>query len=236
MVFEIFLVFFGSIFLILVILKYFQMKNRLTLYILLIFLFYILTIFFSMISKVIVLTTEYDYVYNQPSGYPESPYSWIILRIVDFRISLALAVIGVYFSYKLKINIFKEEISRNQKIFITVFAGFSFFFSIFVYQRGNTLLDALNFLFILLFMSIVYFPFMLKCLHEYRTAAVHQLRGRFLSLALMSLNFMLVTFCFLIDRVLVLMGWSHFTIFYFLGWSSALFGIACAYIGYVKPT
>ena len=236
LIFEVIVLIGASTLITLVLLKYIKMKNRLTLCLLLIFIFFVLTLVFSVLSKIIVLTTDYDYVYNQPSGYPQSPYSWLILRIVDFRISMCCAAIAVLFSYILKINLYEEEVSRNYKIFIVVFAGFTVFFSFFVYQRGNTLLDALNFLFILLFMVIVYIPFMLKCLKSYKTAPIAQLRKRFLSLALMSLSFLLIVIMFLIDRITILLGMSSgFTVFYFMGWLLALFGITCAYFGFIKP-
>ncbi len=234
--FEMIVLLLASILIALVLLKYLKMKNRLTLCLLLIFIFYVLTLVFSVLSKIIVLTSDYDYVYNQPSGYPQSPYSWLILRIVDFRISICCAEIAVFFSYILKINLYEEKISNSKKIFIAAFAGFTILFSFFVYQRGNTLLDALNFLFILLFMVIVYIPFMFKCLKSYKTAPIAQLRGRFLSLALMSLSFLLIVIMFLVDRITILLAMSSgFTVFYFMGWLFALFGISCAYFGFIKP-
>ena len=236
MYFELIVLLVASILIALVLLKYITMKNRLTLCLLLIFIFYVLTLVFSIFSKIIVLTTDYDYVYNQPSGYPQSPYSWLILRIVDFRISLCFAAIGVLFSYILKVFLYEEKVSSIQKIFIAAFAGFTVLFSFFAYQRGNTLLDALNFLFMMLFMVIVFIPFMLKCLKSYKTAPIAQLRGRFLSLALMSLSFLLIVIMFLIDRITILLGMSSgFTVFYFMKWLLALFGIACAYFGFIKP-
>ena len=235
MVFELICLCAGSIILILAFLKYIHSKNRLTFILFLIFLSFMTGLFFSWLSKVIVLTTEYDYVYNQPSGYPKSPNSWIILRIVNFRISIVFVSIAILFSYILKISIFEIDISKNQKILVYGFTLFTCIFSFFIYQRGNTLLDSLNFLFILLFVVIVYFPFLLKCISSYRTVSNPNLKKRFLSLSLMNFSFLLILFMFLIDRLTILMQISDgFTIFYFLGWILTLFGMLCAYFGYLK--
>ena len=70
---------------------------------------------------------------------------------------------------------------------------------------------------------------------SYKNSTDPFIKNKLLSLILMSLSFITVILNFLIDRILVLMGSPHFTIFYFLAWICLIIGIFFAYIGYIKP-
>ncbi|HEY0090165.1 MAG TPA: hypothetical protein VGB37_15060 [Candidatus Lokiarchaeia archaeon] len=234
--YELFIMVIMLILVLLTFIKYLQFRNRLTLYLFLIFFNLLLAIFFSWFSKIIVLTTDIDYLYNEPTReYPSTPLYLIYLRIVDFRIALAVVAISSIFSYVFKINVFEEEKKLMWKLIFYGYAGFCVFFSIVIYERGNTLLDAINFLFIFLLISMVYLPFMKKSLLSYRSSEDVFIKRKLLSLALMAFNFTCVFLCFLIDRIWVLLGAFHFTIFYFLAWLFTIGGIVCAYFGYIKP-
>lgn len=236
-IFEICILFVGIFLLLLILKRYFEKKNKLTLYLFTIFLNLIIATFFSMLSKVIVLTTNIDYVYNQPNiEYPNTPYYWIVLRIVDFRITIIFVIIGSFLSYLLEKNIFEEKVKKYYGFFVYLFSIYSIFFAIFVYVRGNTLLDAINFLNAVIIMSVVYIPFMINCYRLYKAINDTAMKKGFLSLSLMSFSFFSVLFCILLDRITILLEMSNgFTVFYFMAWSFVIVGFLFAYLGYIKP-
>jgi len=233
---ETFIIFFFAVLVLLAFYKYLQLKNRLTLLLCLFLLSIFLAVFFSWLSKILVIFTDVDYLYNEPTkSYPHTPVYLIHLRIVDFRIALAFIALGAVFSYIFKENVFEEEHKTISKVLFYSFANFTIFFSIFIYERGDTLLDALNFLFVFTIITIVYLPFMIKSIKSYRSSDNPFIKKKLLSLSLMSLTLMTVMFLFLIDRILVLLGAYHFTVFYFIAWIFVMIGIICAYIGYIMP-
>jgi len=236
MVFETFIIGIALILLILILKKYIELRNRLTLYLFLIFLNIFFGIVFSWLSKIIVLTTDIDYIYNNPNArYPNTPIYWILLRIVDFRIALDFLALSIIFSYIFKVNIFEESNNKAHKIIFYSYAGFTIFFSTFIYERGNTTLDAFNFFFMFLLVAIIYIPFTMRAITSYKNSKETFIKKKLLSLVLMSLSFIIVILNFFIDRILVLMGSPHFTIFYFLAWVWVIIGIIFAYVGYIKP-
>ena len=235
-IYEIFILIIALILLVSVFIKYLELKKRLTLYLFFIYLNVFLAILFSWLSKIIVLTTDIEYMYNDPNArYPNTPLYWILLRIVDFRFSLTCVAISMIFSYILKVNVFEDKYKSVQKFVFIIFASFTIFFSTFIYERGNTLYDAINFLLVFSLVSAIYLPFMVRSIMHYKSTDDEFIRKKILSLALMSLCFMLTLLCFLIDRIWVLMGAFHFTIFYFLGWLWGIIGIMCSYFGFLKP-
>lgn len=130
---------------------------------------------------------------------------------------------------------FEEEYNKIKRVIYFTYVGFCIFFTVFIYERGNTLLDALNFFFSFSLVAITYIPFMLKSIKSYKISEKTFIKKKLLSLILMSLCFNLVLLCFLIDRILELLGSSHFTIFYFIAWIIAVIGIISAYIGFIMP-
>ena len=117
-----------------------------------------------------------------------------------------------------------------------MFIIFTACFSLLAYQKGNTLLDALAFLFVFLLMSIIYIPFFIRSYQAYRVSSEKTFKFAFLSLALMSIFFILIVFNFFIDRIIILLiGGLGFTPFYFMAWIFAILGIMGAYFGYIRP-
>ena len=193
-----------------------------------IFVNWLIAIVFSWLSKVIVLTTDFDYIYNQPND--NTIEYWFLLRIVDFRISLTFVTIGIIFSYVLKVGIFEKGYNQVHKIMVFTFGAYTLIFSIFMYERGNTLLDAINFLNVLILLIAIYVPFMIRSYISFR----FQSSKRFLSLAIMSLSLILHMFSLLIDRLLILFGYPGFSIFYFMAWIWLIVGMTGAYFGYIR--
>ncbi|MHA1489941.1 MAG: hypothetical protein ACTSRI_09815 [Promethearchaeota archaeon] len=235
MVYEIVIIIIASILLVLIIRKYFEKRHRLTLYLFIIFLNFSIAIIFSCLSKVLVLYSGEEYVYNNTVPAPNTLLTWIILRILDFRFSFFLITIALFFSYILKVNVFEKGYNQTQKIIVIIYGSWTGFYSLIIYERGNTLLDVFAFLFLLIFMSMIYIPFMLRSIETYKSVDETFYKKAFFSLAIMSLCFMLVLFGFLIDRVFILLGSPGFTIFYFLAWSFVIVAMLGAYLGYVNP-
>ena len=96
MIFEMIISIIGAIISWLILRKYLIRRNRLTLYLFIIFINLVMAVIFAWISKIIVLTTEIDYVYNQPNvKFPNTPLNWLLFRIVDFRISILFVAIAM---------------------------------------------------------------------------------------------------------------------------------------------
>jgi hypothetical protein len=234
--FESFIIVIASILLALILRKYYEKgKHKLTLYLFLIFLFYVIAISFSWLSKILVLYSNIDYVYNSSLPDPGTILSWIFLRITDFRISFVFLAIAIFISYILKVNIFGKDYNKTHRIFVIIYFIVTVLYSLLVYQRGNTLFDAIAFLLIFIFMAIIYFPFFFSSVNSYKSSQEKKFKKAFLSLALMAIFFILVPFNFLIDRLLILFGGPGFSAFYFLAWIFVLLGIIASYYGYIRP-
>ena len=67
-----------------------KVRNKLSLLLFLIVLSYICSIFFSWVSKVLNAFSNIDYIIYEDVPDPNTPHSWILLRITDFRISLSI--------------------------------------------------------------------------------------------------------------------------------------------------
>ena len=237
MSFESFIIVIASILLALILRKYYEKeKHKLTLYLFLIFLFYVIAIFFSWLSKILVLYSNIDYIaYNSSLPDPGTMLSWIILRITDFRISFVFLVIAIFLSYVLKVNIFEKDYNKTHRIIVIIYSIVTLLYTLLIYQRGNVLFDAIAFLLIFIFMAMIYFPFFFSAINSYKSSQEKKFKNAFLSLALMGIFFILVPFNFLLDRLFILFGGPGFSIFYFLAWIFVLLGIIASYFGYIRP-
>ncbi len=228
MVFEIFIIAIAAILLLLIINKYFVKKHKLTLMLFFIFLLYFLAIFFSWLSKVLIVT--YFPIVNDGSV-----VSWFLFRIVDFRLSEFFVTIAIAISYVLKVNIFEKGYNSILRIIVIAYGSFTGFFVLVIYEHGNVLLDVFAFLLVFVFMGMIYFPFLVRAINSYRSVDDPIFKKGFLALAIMSISFTLIFLNFAIDRVLILFGSPGFTVFYFLAWICGIIGILGAYFGYIRP-
>ena len=235
MLYETIIIVVASILLILIFKKYSEKKHRLTLYLFVIFINFLAAIIFSWLSKLLVFYSGIEYVYNSAVQPPNDPLSWIILRIIDFRISFIFITIAVFFSYILRVGVFEKGYNPIYKVIVIIFGIWTVFYTLIIYVRGNTLFDVFAFLFVFIYMSMIYFPFMIQSYKLYKSVDEKIYKNAFLSLSVMSLFFILVLLGFLLDRVLILLGSPGFTIFYFLAWSFVIIGMLGAYLGYISP-
>ncbi len=238
MIFETFIVAIAIFLLALILNKYYIKRHKLTLYLLIIFINITLAIIFSWISKILGVFYEELGLYYYPDNSIPPPITieaWFITRILDFRISFIFFGIGMYFSYILKVKLFEKDYNNRNLIFFSIYFIFTEIVSLFVYFRGNDLVDALAFLFIFLLVLIVYLPLTYKIYRSYRGTDLLSYKKGFLSLTIMAFCFIFVLMGFLIDRILIVLGDPGFTFFYFLSWSVAIIGIISAYLGYIRP-
>jgi len=193
-----------------------------------IFINYFIAIVFSWISKVFVVfqvdVTQDGFI-----------TTWMYNLISDFRFSEFFVVIAIFLSYILKVNVFEKGYNKLQKYIVIIYGIFSCAYVLFIYEDGNTLLDIIAFLIVFIYMVMVYSPFLRRAIESYRAVEEKTYKQAFLSLAIMSVSFMMIFLNFAIDRVLIFLGSLGFTVFYFLAWSFAIIGIFGAYYGYIRP-
>ncbi|MFX1239086.1 MAG: hypothetical protein ACFFAS_06190 [Promethearchaeota archaeon] len=72
-----------------------------------------ITVLFSWISKILVITIGLEYSHI-PNFDPVDPTEyWLLLRIVDFRVSFIFLTISMYFAYVLKVNLFEDGYDKK---------------------------------------------------------------------------------------------------------------------------
>ncbi len=233
MVYEGSIIIITAIFLGLILFNYVKNRNMLTLLLFLLIFNYFMAIFFSWLSKVLILYSNIDYLYDETVPDPLNPLSWILLRLTDFRISFLFLTIASIFSYVFKVKIFGNKFNKPKRNFIFGLGIFTAFYSLVIYHKEIIILDVIAFFFVFLLMSIVYIPFMKSSIKSYKNSNINNYRKAFFSLAVMSLSFVLILLCFLIDRIYIFMGDFGFTLWYFLGWILVIIGVIGAYFGYL---
>ena len=238
MIFETFILLSALILLGLIVKKYLIKKHKLTLYLLIIFINLTLCITFSWIAKILGVYSDIlglGYVDNDAIPDPNTLSSWFVLRITQFRITFTFLAIGIYFSYILKVNLFEKGYNKRNLVLISIYLVFTIIFSLFIYIKGNDIIDAINFVFILLFIVMIYFPLTYETFKSYRSTDVPAYRTGFLSISIMGIFFILLFINFLIDRIFIVFGSPGYTFFYFAGWIFVILGIISAYLGYIRP-
>lgn len=228
MIFESVIILFAVILIILILQKYLRKRHDLTKLLLFIFLNYFLAILFSWLSKVFVIV-------NLNFGVLDPFSAWFLYRISDFRLSEFLVTIAIAFSYILKVRLFQEEFNQWQKYIVIIYGIFTGFYTLIIYERGNTFLDIFAFLFVFIYMMMIYLPFLRRAFEFYKNVDEKEFKMGFLGLMIMSIGFILIFLGFAIDRILILLGSPGFTFFYFMAWSSGILGMFGAYLGYIRP-
>lgn len=228
MIFESFILIFAVILLVLILRKYFIKRHRLTLLLFIIFLCYTIAIVFSWLSKIFAVL-QWDEVQDNPV------VSWFYYRISDFRFSELLVTVAIFLSYILKVNVFEKGYKTIYKYITIVYGVIACLYIVIIYENENDLLDVGAFLLVFIYMVMIYGPFLRRSIGSYRAVAEKSYKQGFLSLAIMSVSFMLIFLGFAVDRVFILLGSPGFTVFYFLGWTFAIIGIFGAYYGYIRP-
>lgn len=210
-----------------------KVRNRLSLLLFLILLSYGASIFFSWLSKVLNTFSNIDYIIYETVPDPNTLQSWFFLRIADFRITYVFIIIAIFFSYVFKGKIFEKKIKKINKYIVQGFTLFNLIFALLIFQKENDLFDVFTFFFVFILMIVVYLPFLLNAIKAFKSTDHPSFRKSFLYLSIMSLSYISVLLCLLIDRIFILFGHFGFTIFYFLTWVFVLVGIISTYYGYL---
>ncbi|MFX1311920.1 MAG: hypothetical protein ACFFHD_04785 [Promethearchaeota archaeon] len=227
-IFEYFIIFITAVLLILILNRYLIKRHKLTRLLLFIFINYFIAIVFSWIAKIFVVSR----IDVEQNG---TIVAWIYNIISNFRLSEFFVIIAIFLSYILKVNIFEKGYNTIQKYVVIIYGIFSCFYVLIIYENDNTLLDIIAFLIVFLYMVMVYAPFLRRAIEAYQAVEEITYKQAFLSLAVMSISFMLIFLNFAIDRLLMFFGSPGFTPFYFLAWICAIIGILGAYYGYIRP-
>lgn len=214
--------------------NYFKNKTSIALFLFLIFLFFILSIFFSWYSKFLSLFSSIDYIIFEDVPDPNSITSWILLRISYYRISFLLISNAIFFSYFLKARIFNIKQNKISFFINILYNGFNIFFSLIFFIKEVLILDLIIFLSVFGYMALIYFPFMVRAYKAYKIASLPNFKKAFLLLFLMALSYILVLLCLTFDQYFIYLGSYGFTIFYFISWIFVLFGGITGYLGYLK--
>jgi len=236
MVYETFIIGIASIILILIFRKYLEKRQRLTLILFCIFVFFVISIVFSWLSKVIRLYGGLDYIIDNELPDPLTIESFFILRIVEFRFAFVFITISLGFSYMLKVGVYDEKYNSKEKLFVSIYAVLSILYQIVLFVRGLLLLDLIAFMLVTFYMAYIYIPFFNHSVKNYRSVDDPVYKKGFLSLAIMALSLSLILVCQLIDRIFVIaLDIVGYTPFYFAGWTLAIVALLGAYFGYIRP-
>ena len=236
MIFETGIIVVAFIVLVLIFLKYLEKRQKLTFYLFLIFLFMVVSIIFSWLSKVLRLYSGLDYIIDDDVVDPGTMTSWFLLRITQFRLTFVFLMIAIYLSYVLKVNLFEKGYNKTHKIIVIFYGIIGSLYLLIIYFKGELIFDLIAFIIVSVYMFVIYFPFMKSCYTAARNVEDRVYKNAFLSLVVMALCFILILICQLIDRILIIsLEILGYTPFYFAGWIFAIIGLIGAYLGYIRP-
>jgi hypothetical protein len=213
--------------------NYISNRSVLSFLLFLLLLFYALSILFSWGSKLLSTYYEIDYLEHAEIPVPKNIISWILVRISYFRTSFVFINLAILVSFEFELRIFNKDYHPSLRRFIYVLAAFNILFSIFFLNKLIVLFDVLLFLLTLIFECCVYIPFFFESFKNYKLASNPTFRKKFGNLMVMSISFILVLFCLLLDRIFIFMELGTYSVFYFVSWLFVLIGIITAYLGYL---
>ena len=125
MVYELIIIIIASIFLTFVFRKYLERRHKLTLYLFIIFLNFVVALIFSWLSKFLRLYSGLEYLVDPLAPDPMTVESWFLLRIVSFRFTMIFTIVALLYNYILKINLFETEESTYSKIYNYIIYGYA---------------------------------------------------------------------------------------------------------------
>ncbi len=229
----------ATIILILIFVKYLEKRHQLTLILFVIFTFYLITLIFSFASKIISFSRAFEYVNNPEMADPLTIESFFVLRVVNYRSSFIFMVLASAFTYVLRVKLFEEEFKNFEKYFVIIFGAFTIIYQIFIYIKGDNLVEILSFILIAIYVFAINIPFMHQCRKNYKAVDNPTFKRGFLSLTLMSFFVSQILIFQLLDRFAKIFLTEiypyGFSPFYFIGLLCALMGYFGAYFGYIRP-
>ena len=225
------------IMLIIILIHYLSKKSKLTALLFISFSSYFIGLLFSFISKLILLRYGYNSIENFPL---DTSYLWLIARITQYRFSFAFIVGGAFFTNRFQGLVFDKEPKQWRNQIVLILTIITILFSLIFYFPSQDMFDLITFGLAFIIMLIIYIPFMIeafklgfkmeKAAKIYKTALI--------SLGIMCICFLMILFGMLFDRIMIIFveGCEGYTIFYYMGWISAILGVFTTFIGYIRPT
>lgn len=173
-------------------------------------------------------------------------YNYFLQLIYTFKLSIANAVIGMYFLKMFFNTLYSEEESRPTGNYKLIFLKVVELTIIFICQIPVVLFkspsiaflsDTIAFLILLLDMLFL-IPYAIK---SFRMGKEDQMFGRkFFYIGLMAFLTFNMTIMFILDRITMLLGIRGtfnelgYSVFYFVAWTSVLFAVISAVYGFIK--
>ncbi|WP_371803172.1 hypothetical protein [Candidatus Lokiarchaeum ossiferum] len=224
--------------LLLIILNHYRKKkSKMTAILLASFTSYFLGLVFSWIAKLIQLSFGYNSIVLFP---PETPNLWLIARITQYRISFTFIVIGTYFTNKFQGMVFDTETKQLRNKIILVLTIITILVSLILYFPSQEIFDLITFGLAFIVMLMCYIPFMI---HAFKMGfkmekAAKVYKTAFISLGIMCVCFLMILLGMLFDRAMIIFveGCEGYTVFYYMGWISAIIGVFTTFMGYIRPT
>ena len=225
------------IMLIIILNHYRNKKSKMTAFLLASFTSYFLGLVFSWIAKFIQLSYGYNSIELFPSN---TPSLWLIARITQYRLSFAFLVGGAYFTNKFQGLVFDKEPKQLRNQVMLVLTIVTILFSLILYFPSQEIFDLITFGLAFITLLICYVPFMLQAfkLGFKMEKAAKVYKTAFISLGIMCICFLMILFGMLFDRVMIIFveGNEGYTVFYYMGWISAIIGVFTTFMGYIRPT
>ncbi len=235
-IFELAIIALWFVLLLLIFVHYREKKTRLNKLIFTAFSLLWLSIVFSAIAKLFYMITKESLTY-----FEGNPWFWLIARITQYRISFTVIIIACYILY-----LFKEEIFRKEphdtlnKIYLISSITCSLFCLITIFQEENVILDLLCFGLTAIFTMMCLIPFMMESFQLYRRLDESEriFKHALLSFIAMTIFLLLILVFMVLDRVMIFANPDSFgfSVFYYLGWISAILGVISTYLGYIRPS
>ncbi len=204
-----------------------------------VFLGYDVAILFSAVSKM------FNAIWGGvPEVYYDSDALWLIARLHAGRFGFVGVIIGTIYSYELFLRVFKKDMPETQRKLVIGVGIIIIIFLAVVYQFNTDaggavqIYELIAFGLILLYMMVVYIPFMKNAFQLARRIPDEEAvyKKGIKSLGYMATSFIMIFFSFVLDRLmLILFNWAY-SVFYFLAWAFVLVGTYSAYTGFIKPS
>lgn len=234
LIYESIIIFLFLILLVLIIIHYSKKKTLNTFLLLASFIFMFFGIAFSWLSKFLLVQEIIPEFVDMD---PNITGFWFFAVILQFRVSFVVLVLAADITYILKVKIFDDMPKMAERWILIILSIFTVLFTLIAVEQENVLLDALSFLFVLIIMCYVYFPFIIASLKMYRLMKEPHYKSASLSLAVLGISFIMVFVGFLADRLMILLFDSPgYTFFYFAAWGFVIVGTFAAYIGYIRTS
>jgi hypothetical protein len=157
------------------------------------------------------------------------------------RFTEIFALLGTLFIFLFRVILFESKFGPREKRILGVYVAITIAFLLFGFQinpstgSDEVYLDLIGFILLLIFCFITFVPFIRQILREKRKIEDLSYQKAYLSIGLMSIGFLLIFICFLLDKLMgAIFNWSY-SVFYWAAWVFAILAFFSGYFGYIRP-